>query len=494
MYSIGFDIGSSSVKAYLVEYKSGKVLMGNKYPQEEMKINSINKGWAEQDPLLWWQYVCKASKDLLLKSKVNPIEIKTIGIAYQMHGLVIVDKNSNPLRNSIIWCDSRAVDIGEKAFIELGKEYCKEYLFNSPANFTASKLRWVKENEPKIFKKIYKFMLPGDFVALKFSGKISSTSSGLSEGIFWDFKNKSISEDLLKYYAIPKTMVPHLVPTFGNQSMVDEKGSEESGLAVGTKITYRAGDQPNNALSLSVLKPGQVAATGGTSGVVYGVTNGKFVKEMTRINTFAHVSYTNKEPLVGKLLNINGAGIQYSWLKKTLGIKSYDKMNEMSEKVPIGSEELLVYPFGNGAERIFENKILNTHFKNINLNIHTPSHMCRATLEGIAFSFYYGIEILKNDEIDIKVLRVGNDNLFRSQVFIETLASLINAPIERYNTTGAVGAARASSVSEETMSELAEKISSQDFVDSVSSANDRKPYIEAYNKWKNILNNLILKK
>ena len=491
MYSIGYDIGSSSIKASLVEYDSGKVVAGIKYPDDEMKINSEKKGWAEQDPNLWWDYVCQATKEIIEKFNINPELVKTIGIAYQMHGLVIVDENFQILRPSIIWCDSRAVQIGENAFLKLGTKYCKEHLFNSPANFTASKLRWVKENEPNVFRKIKKFMLPGDYIAFKFSGKVNSTVCGLSEGIFWDFKNKSVSEEILKIYDISSELVPDIVPTFGVQSTVDKKGSMESGLAEGTKITYRAGDQPNNAMSLGVLNPGQVAATGGTSGVVYGISNGKFVKEMTRINNFAHVSYTSKNPLVGKLLNINGAGIQYSWLKRLIGANSYEDMNNMAKTVPIGSEDLMVYPFGNGSERIFENKILNTNLKNINLNIHSSAHLCRATLEGIAFAFFYGIEILKNDEIEIKVLKVGNDNLFRSEVFINTIASLINAPIERYNTTGAVGAARASSVVNNNISDLSNKITSQDFVDSVKPDKDLKKYKEAYNKWKYNLKSLI---
>ena len=291
MYSIGFDIGSSSVKAALVEKDTGKVISVVKKPDDEMTIKSLNNGWAEQDPFLWWEYVCQSSKELIKKTGANPNDILTIGIAYQMHGLVIVDENLKPLRDSIIWCDSRAVEIGEKAFNELGESHCKEYLYNSPANFTASKLKWVMENEPEIYKKIYKFMLPGDFIALMFSGTIQSTPSGLSEGILWDFKNQSIANSVLEKYKISNKLVPEIVPTFSVQALVNENGAKSSGLAVGTKITYRAGDQPNNALALAVLNPGQVAATGGTSGVVYGVTKSKNIKEMTRINSFAHVTY-----------------------------------------------------------------------------------------------------------------------------------------------------------------------------------------------------------
>ena len=336
-------------------------------------------------------------------------------------------------------------------------------------------------------------MLPGDFIALMFSGTIQSTPSGLSEGILWDFKNKSIANSVLEKYKISNKLVPEIVPTFSVQALVNENGAESSGLAIGTKITYRAGDQPNNALALAVLNPGQVAATGGTSGVVYGVTKSKNIKEMTRINSFAHVTYNNNNQILGKLLNINGAGIQYSWLKKILRIDSYELMNEMSEEIPIGSDNLQVFPFGNGSERIFENKILDSNFKNINFNIHSPGHMCRATLEGIAFSFNYGIDILKNDGLEINVLKVGNDNLFKSKVFTKTLACLIDSPIERYNTTGAVGSARASSVDENSINDLSDKISNQDFVDSTISEN-RDLYLKAYINWKKNLEILIKNK
>ena len=493
MFYIGYDIGSSFVKIALIDSKNNKKVSVISEPQEEMQIISSKPNWAEQDPEIWWKHLCNGTHRILAENGIDAKKILAVGISYQMHGLVLVDSRGKLLRNSIIWCDSRAVEIGEKAFNELGESHCKEYLYNSPANFTASKLKWVMENEPEIYKKIYKFMLPGDFIALMFSGTIQSTPSGLSEGILWDFKNKSIANSVLEKYKISNKLVPEIVPTFSVQALVNGNGAESSGLAVGTKITYRAGDQPNNALALAVLNPGQVAATGGTSGVVYGVTKSKNIKEMTRINSFAHVTYNNNNQILGKLLNINGAGIQYSWLKKILRIDSYELMNEMSEEIPIGSDNLQVFPFGNGSERIFENKILDSNFKNINFNIHSPGHMCRATLEGIAFSFNYGIDILKNDGLEINVLKVGNDNLFKSKVFTKTLACLIDSPIERYNTTGAVGSARASSVDENSINDLSDKISNQDFVDSTISEN-RDLYLKAYINWKKNLEILIKNK
>lgn len=491
MYSIGYDIGSSSIKAALVESASGKSIAVVNEPKNEMGMISIKNGWAEQNPDHWWLHICNATKRLLEENNIRPEAVTGIGIAYQMHGLVIVDDEGIPLRNSIIWCDSRAVEIGKKAFDELGKEKCSEHLLNSPGNFTASKLRWIKENEPKLYNKIHKFMLPGDYIAYKLGGVICSTISGLSEGIFWDFKSKNTANWLLAHYEIKKEFVPDLVDTFSVQGKVSEQGALETGLQVGTPILYRAGDQPNNALSLNVFNPGEVAATGGTSGVVYAVTDSLSVKESSRLNNFAHVNYTIDNSCIGKLLCINGAGIQYRWLLNNLDVSSYDEMNELASSVPIGSDGVTIHPFGNGAERMLDNKDFGTQLSNVSLNNHTKAHLCRAALEGIAFSFVYGIEIMKSDKIETKVIRAGNDNLFRSAIFSNTISALINQEIEIYNTTGAIGAARACQLHHGDFDTFGEQIIKNDFVMAFKPSQNRQAYKMAYQKWKNELQQLL---
>ena len=493
MYHLGIDIGSSSIKAALVEISSGKSIGVVQQPDEEMGMFAQKNGWAEQNPNNWWFHVCNAIKDLKTKFNVNRSQIKGIGISYQMHGLVIIDRNGEPLRKSIIWCDSRAVSIGRKAYTEIGEELCNANLLNSPANFTASKLKWVQENEPDIYKRIYKFMLPGDFIAYKFSNEINTTISGLSEGIFWDFKNNSLADFLFNYYNIDKSLVPDIVDTFSLQSKVSKKGELESGVQEGTPIYYRAGDQPNNALSLNVFKDGEVAATGGTSGVMYAVTKNLSGKESTRVNNFAHVNYRQSNQLVGKLLNINGAGIQYRWLLNNLSVNSYEEMNNLASEIPIGSQDLCLIPFGNGAERMLNNEQIGTRILNLNLNTHHKAHLCRAALEGIPFSFVYGMEILKSDGIEPKVIRAGNDNLFRSEIFANTVATLIEQEIEIYNTTGAVGAARAVSLHKGDFETFGKLIMNNDHVMTFMPLKNKEPYKRAYNNWKKELE-LILKK
>ena len=449
-----------------------------------MAITALQSDWAEQDPNSWWEYVCKATKRVIREANVSAKEISGIGISYQMHGLVVVDKAGVPLRDSIIWCDSRAVDIGNKAFEDLGEEKCASNLLNSPGNFTASKLKWVKDNESELYEKIYKYMLPGDYIAYKLTGEMNTTKNGLSEGILWDYKEDKVADWLLDYYGINPSLTPTIVQNFTNQGEVDEKGSQESGIPIGTPVIYRAGDQPNNALSLNILKPGDVAATGGTSGVIYAVTDILKSKESSRINNFAHVNYTPKSTNVGKLLCINGAGIMYRWLRNNLGEESYEAMNKKASKVAVGSEGVVVIPFGNGAERMLNSKNIGTHFINLNLNQHSSSHLCRSALEGIAFSFVYGMEILKDDNAKINVIRAGNDNLFRSEIFSNTLATLIGHEIEIYNTTGSVGAARACGLTDGNFEKFGKNITENDHVMTFVPLKNKEPYEVAYQHWK----------
>ncbi len=493
MYYIGYDLGSSSVKVAIVNAKTGEKLSALHEPQNEMEIIAIESDWAEQDPNLWWQYVCTATKRAIKEANIDASLISGIGISYQMHGLVVVDKQGEPLRHSIIWCDSRAIDIGNEAFNTLEHDVCTTKLLNSPGNFTASKLKWVLDNEPELYSKIYKYMLPGDFIAFKLTGAINTTKNGLSEGILWDYEEDSLASFLLEHYGIDPSLTPDIVENFTNQGTVNEKGASETGLPIGISVNYRAGDQPNNALSLNVFNHGEVAATGGTSGVVYAVTNTLKSKEASRINHFAHVNYTKEKPTLGKLLCINGAGIQYRWLKDNLACNTYEEMNNKANEVPVGSDGVCVIPFGNGAERMLNNKNVGSHYCNLNFNKHNDGHLYRAALEGIAFSFVYGMDILKNDNATINVIRAGNDNLFRSEIFSNTVATLIGHEIEIYNTTGSVGAARAAGLTDGDFEKFGANITKNDHVMTFVPIKNNEPYIKAYQNWKKeleiILNN-----
>ncbi|HZY81813.1 MAG TPA: FGGY family carbohydrate kinase [Cyclobacteriaceae bacterium] len=436
-YLLGIDLGSSSIKASIVDADSGATVAAAQSPKEEMAMKAVQPGWAEQEPDLWWEHARNAIHAALRSAKINSADILAIGISYQMHGLVCVDKNKKVLRPSIIWCDSRAVPYGQDAFTKLGEDYCLGSLLNSPGNFTASKLKWVKENEPATFSKIDKIMLPGDYLAMRLTGEIVTTASGLSEGILWDFKQNKVADKLLDYYGFSASVIPTIVPTFSVQGKLLKDVAEDLGLAAGTPVSYRAGDQPNNAFSLNVVNPGETAATAGTSGVIYSVTEKKAFDPKSRVNTFMHVSEGNN----GVLLCVNGTGILNSWLRKISNGIDYEVMNKRASAIPIGSNGIVILPFGNGAERILENKEIGSSIEGLSFNTHSQDHLFRAAQEGIVFSLGYGFDILKNMGLKTNVIRAGKANMFLSPLFREAFVNTIGATLELYDTDGAKGAA-----------------------------------------------------
>ena len=489
MYLLGYDIGSSSVKASLVDAESGKCVASAFYPKSEAPIIAKQTGWAEQDPSMWLGNLRLATEDVLHQvNAINPKDIKAIGISYQMHGLVCIDKDMNVLRPSIIWCDSRAVPYGQEAFEKLGEEWCLEHLLNSPGNFTAAKLAWVKDNEPELYGRIWKIMLPGDYIAMRLTGTVCTTVSGLSEGIFWDFKNNAPSKELLDYFQFDSSILAPVKPTFGLQGTLTREAAQRLGLVEGTPVTYRAGDQPNNALSLNVLQPGEIASTAGTSGVVYGVIGQVSHDPLSRVNSFAHVNHTTQDPRLGVLLCINGTGILNNWMRRNVAPTgcTYPEMDQMAEKVPIGSEGVSILPFGNGAERMLQNKDVGCSLYGVNFNQHTNSHLLRAAQEGIVFSFQYGIEIMEQMGLKVDKIHAGKANMFQSRIFQETLAGVSGATIELYDTDGSVGAAKGAGLGAGIYKSSQEAFSSLTRL-SVITPDNRGQYRDAYERWKSHL-------
>lgn len=493
-YLLGFDVGSSSVKASIVDADSGVCVASAFYPEKEAPIIAVKAGWAEQDPQMWWDNAKLSLKKVMADASVKGDDIKAIGISYQMHGLVCVDKDLQVLRPSIIWCDSRAVPYGEKAFHELGADMCLGHLLNSPGNFTAAKLAWVKDNEPELFAKIYKIMLPGDYIAMKLSGTVNTTISGLSEGMLWDFKAKDAAGFLLDYYGFSRDVIADVVPTFSVQGEVSAEAAAELGLKEGTPISYRAGDQPNNALSLNVFNPGEIASTAGTSGVVYGVLGDVNYDKRSRVNTFAHVNYTKDTDRLGVLLCINGTGILNAWVRRTVAPEgiSYSEMNEMMASVPIGSDGVTIIPFGNGAERVLENKEIGCSIHGVNFNKHGKAHIMRAAQEGIVFSFCYGMEIMQQMGMDIRKIHAGKANMFLSDIFRNTLAGVSGATIELYETDGSVGAAKGAGIGCGIYKDNNEAFATLKKLAVIEPGeNKRNEYLEAYSLWKETLQNSV---
>ncbi|MCH5347221.1 MAG: carbohydrate kinase [Muribaculaceae bacterium] len=489
MYLLGYDIGSSSVKAALVNAQTQEIVATDFFPHSEAPIKSLQHGWAEQRPEDWWSYLKEVTKSILTTGNVNPADIKAIGISYQMHGLVAIDRYGNVLRDAIIWCDSRGVPYGERAFADLGAEKTLSHLLNSPGNFTAAKLAWVKENEPELFEKIYKIMLPGDYIAYRLTGEIVTNPEGLSEYMLWDFKENAPARMLMDYYGYNADIFPRVVPTFSEQGRVTAAAAAELGLVPGIPVTYRAGDQPNNALSLNVMNPGEIASTAGTSGVVYGINDKVDYDPRSRVNNFAHVNHTETDTRIGVMACINGTGILNSWIKRNVAPEgiSYSEMNDMAAKAPVGSAGVTILPFGNGAERLLENRQPGCVIDGINFNLHNRCHIIRAAQEGIVFSFMYGIEIMESIGLKVGRIHAGHANMFLSPIFRDTLASVSGATISLFETDGAVGAAKGAGIGAGIYKDNNEAFAGLKLIEEIAPAADRTPYLEAYARWKELL-------
>jgi xylulokinase len=487
MLLLGIDVGTSSIKVSVVDAQTQECIQSAQFPDAESEIKSLQPGWAEQAPEMWWQHVQQAIKRLGANDKVNLTEIGAIGIAYQMHGLVVVDKEQNVLRDSIIWCDSRAVPYGDKAFEAIGEKKSLSHLLNSPGNFTAAKLAWVKENEPAIYAHIDKVMLPGDYIAMKLTGDVTTSSSALSEGVFWDFQKDELSEDVLNYFKFDSSLIPSINPVFAEHGNLKESIAKRLGLQAGIPVTYKAGDQPNNALSLNVLQPGEVAATAGTSGVIYGVSDALAYDKQSRVNTFAHVNHLDEGKRLGILLCINGTGILNRWVRDTIAPSvSYSQINDEAAKVEVGCNGLKILPFGNGAERMLNNKIVGAHFDGIDFNIHTRAHIFRAVQEGIAYAFRYGLDIMRENGMEPKVIRAGRANMFLSPVFTEAFVNATGVPVELYQSDGSVGAAIGAGIGAKAFAneqEAFSKMKPLQLVEPIKS----EVYNEQYQQWLKVL-------
>ncbi|PVD54038.1 carbohydrate kinase [Terrimonas sp.] len=485
MLLLGIDVGTSSVKVSVIDAATTKIIASAQFPETEAAIISKQPGWAEQDPETWWSYTKQAIKKVNSSGKYNPDDIVSVGIAYQMHGLVVIDKNKHALRPSIIWCDSRAVEIGNTAFNKLGADYCLGCLLNSPGNFTASKLSWVKQNEPEVYEKIDKIMLPGDFIALKLTGEISTSPSALSEGIFWDFTSDDIADKIVSYYGFERSFIPSVQPVFSVHGKVTNEIAKELALKPGIPVAYKAGDQPNNALSLNVMKPGEIAATAGTSGVIYAVSDKLTYDLQSRVNSFAHVNHNNTAKSIGVLLCINGTGIMNRWIKDNMGKDlSYNDINRQAQAIALGSDGLTILPFGNGAERMLENKMPGAQISNLQLTVHTSAHLFRAVQEGIACAFKYGLDILKQNGIHPTVIRAGKANMFLSKLFTDLFVNFTGVPVELYENDGAAGAAIGGGIGAGIYKTTQEAFASYAPVSTTEPGEAPAVYNEIYQRWK----------
>ncbi len=488
MLLLGIDLGTSSIKVSVLEAATAKRIATIQLPDTgENEIRSLKNDWAEQSPDLWWAQIQEAIKRLNASGKYDPAKISAIGIAYQMHGLVLVDREQKVVRDSIIWCDSRAIGQGEKAFRDIGETWCLTNLLNSPGNFTAAKLAWVKEHEPRLFENVRHVLLPGDFIAMKLTRETTTTASALSEGIFWDYSKNNLSQELMDYFGFDRELFPEVRPVFSSHGKLETSIAKALHLSPGIPVSYKAGDQPNNALSLNVMNPGEIAANAGTSGVIYGISEQLDHDSYSRINNFAHVNHSKEDPRIGVLLCINGTGSMNRWAKNNIGgNRSYQQINDLAEKVAEGAEGIKVLPFGNGAERMLRNQLVGASIEGLNLNIHDQRHLFRAVQEGIAFSFRYGLDIAKENGLMPTIIRANRSNLFLSGLFTRAFVELSGVPLQFYDQDGSTGAAIGAGIGAGIYQDSREPFQQIKAVQTIEPTG-KSSYLALYDEWHHLL-------
>jgi xylulokinase len=447
MYTIGYDIGSSFVKGVLWDEERGEVAAHVTVPDREMPIRAEKADWAEQDPEMWWEAVKAATQRLIDMVPGAGGRVRGIGVSYQMHGLVLLDRDGKVLRPSIIWCDSRATGMGKELEKAVGEEAVRRQLLNSPGNFTVSKLAWVIRNEPETASRIRWVMLPGDWIAYQLTGMVSTTVCGLSEGMLWNFKDHVPHVKALEAAGADPEWIPPVAPNPGDQGVVGSAVGAEMGFAPGARVLFRGGDQPMNAYGLGVDGPGMWAASAGTSGVLYRVDPVREAEPTGMANRFAHIGHSAENPAIGTLLCLNGAGIAYAWLRRVMFAgQEYAAINEHVAAVPAGADGVMFHPFGNGAERMLDNRQPGAGWSGIHFNRHGQGHLARAVMEGIVFAFVHGMRHVDPSLPALPVIRAPHAGLFRSELFASMLSTLAGADVQLHAGDGATGAAQGASV------------------------------------------------
>lgn len=442
MYTLGLDIGSSSVKACLYDARSFRIVGTSTSPSHEMPITAPEPGWAEQDPEVWWHHTIVACDDLRARHPAAWATVKAIGIGYQMHGLVTLDAGDKPVRPAIIWCDSRAVETGNSITGLIGRQRLLDSNLNTPGNFTVSKMVWMMQNEPDNWSKVAIGMLPGDYIAYRLSGDKTTSKSGLSEMILWNFLTNEIDTLILNNYPSIRAILPKIVPNIGVATSISMESAEMLGLQDDVVLSYRSGDQPNNAFGLGVTEPGSVGINAGTSGVVYAVTDKPVVDVAETFNPFLHVNNNESQKRIGLLLCLNGCGIMNAQIRRLTKASSYEMMNEKADDVPLGSDGLQIFPFGNGAERMFGNRNLGASIHGWDLVRHNDAHFFSASLEGIAATLSYGIDHMRSLGVNINKIHAGRANLFLSPLFCELIAAIARVDVYLFESDGASAAAK----------------------------------------------------
>lgn len=432
-YLIGIDLGTSGVKTVLFD-ESGKPVASSTV---EYPLYQPNLGWAEQDPEDWWKGTCESINNVMLKSGVNKQDVKGVGLSGQMHGAVLLDKNDKVLRKAIIWCDQRSAAECDQITQLVGKERLIEITAN-PAltGFTASKVMWVKNNEPQIFEKIAKILLPKDYIRLRLTGEYATEVSDASGMQFMNIAQRKWSSEVLGKLEISESMLGKMYESQEVTGKVTASAAAITGLNEGTIVVGGAGDQAAGAVGNGIVKPGVVSSTIGTSGVVFAYTDKLTIDPLGRVHTFCH-AVPNTYHIMGVT---QGAGLSLKWFRDNFcmeelmtaelsNIDVYKLLDAEAENITPCSDGLVYLPYLMGERTPHLDPDARGVFFGLTAK-HTKPHFVRSIMEGVTYSLRDCLEIIRGMGVEVSEVRASGGG-GKSKIWRQMQADVFGTNINR---------------------------------------------------------------
>ena len=421
---LGIDVGTGGTRAVLVD-RAGAIAASATC--EHVPFASPHTGWAEQDPHDWWKAAGSAIQQVL--SRVESPTIACVGLAGQMHGAVLLDENDQILRPALIWCDQRTQaqcdwlnsKLGERRIIELT---CNPAL----TNFTLTKLLWVRDNEPGIWKHFRRVLLPKDYVRFRLTGEHAMDVAEASGTLMLDVAQRSWSQEMMSAAGLPMSCVPKLFESPEICARISRAGAAHSGLKPGTPVVAGAGDQAGGAVGMGIVRAGVVSATIGTSGVVFAATDTPAMDVNGRVHTFCH-AVPGRWHVMGVT---QAAGLSFRWIRDLLrndsAELSYDRLTREAAAIPAGSDGVLWAPYLMGERTPY----LDPHARATLTGLaasHTRGHVVRAILEGVAFSLKDTFSLFAEMQVPIRKVRLGGGGA-RSELWRQIQADVYGYEVE----------------------------------------------------------------
>jgi xylulokinase len=422
-YVLGIDVGTGGTRAVLVD-RNGAI--ASSATCEHVPFASPQTGWAEQDPHDWWKAAGSAIRAAL--ANVQNADVVCVGLAGQMHGAVLLDENDEVLRPALIWCDQRTQPQCDWLNEKLGEQRIIELTCN-PAltNFTLTKLLWVRDHEPEVWKRFRRVLLPKDYVRFRLTGEHAMDVAEASGTLMFDVADRRWSEEMMASVGLPMTCLPKLFESPEICARLSHAGAAHAGLKPGTPVVAGAGDQAGGAVGMGIVRAGAVSATIGTSGVVFAATDTPAMDVRGRVHTFCH-AVPGRWHVMGVT---QAAGLSLRWIRdllKNSANLSYDQLTREAASVPAGSDGVLWSPYLMGERTPHLDPNARATLTGLAAN-HTRAHVVRAVLEGVAFSLKDTFSLFAEMKVPVSTIRVGGGGA-RSELWRQIQADVYGREVE----------------------------------------------------------------